>query len=432
MEIIKIKKGEELEATGSLNNRTDDDFDEIDASVKAIINEVRRDGDSALYRLTEKFGGPSKELMPSLRVSEEEINEGYESVEKSIIEAYKVAADNIRSFHEKQKMESWSYEKGAGIKLGQLIRPISDVGITIPGGAAPLSSTVLMNLIPARIAGCKRVIMCTPPDEKGKISPYILAAAKIAGVDEIYKVGGAQGIAAMAYGTESIRKVNKITGPGGAYVARAKKYVFGTVDIDMIAGPSEVCVIADDKAKPDYLAADMLSQAEHDKMSSAILVTTSNEIAEKTAAEIKKQLVKLPRYEIASASIENNCYIFVASDLDSCFDIANDIAPEHLELAIENPEDYLHKVLYAGAVLLGEYSSEPLGDYVAGPNHTLPTSGTAKFASPLGVYDFMTRTSLIKYSKKDLEEVKDVIVKMSDSEALAAHGNAIKIRFGEL
>lgn len=432
MQIIRIAKGDELKATASLSNRTDEDFDEIDESVKEIIKEVRRDGDAALFRLNEKFGGPSKEKMPSLRVTEQEINEGYESVEKDIIEAYRIAAENIRSFHEKQKLESWSYEKGNGIRLGQLIRPISDVGITIPGGAAPLSSTVLMNLIPARIAGCKRVIMCTPPDENGKISPYILAAAKIAGVDEIYKVGGAQGIAAMAYGTESIRKVNKITGPGGAYVARAKKYVFGTVDIDMIAGPSEVCVIADGKARPDYLAADMLSQAEHDKLSSAILVTTSAEIAEKTAAEIDRQIKALPRYDIASASIENNSVIFVAEDLDSCFDIANEIAPEHLELAIDNAEAYLDKVLYAGAVLLGEYSSEPLGDYAAGPNHTLPTSGTAKFASPLGVYDFMTRTSLIKYTREDLEAVKDVIVKMSDSEALAAHGNAIKIRFGEL
>lgn len=427
-----IRKGHEAEAVRFLSNRTDDDFDAVDTVVKKVIARVRNEGDSAVYELTEKYGGPSKDVIGNLRVSEDEIKEACDAVEPEVMRSFELAADNIRRFHEKQLQKTWSYTEGSDIMLGQLVRPVKNVGITIPGGSAPLSSTVLMNLIPAKIAGCQRVIMCSPADETGKINKYVLAAAKIAGADEIYKVGGAQGIAAMAYGTESIKKVNKICGPGGAYVARAKKYVFGTVDIDMIAGPSEVCIIADSAANPAFLAADMLSQAEHDVMASSILITDSKKIADETADELEKQLAVLSRGDIARKSVDNNAVIYITEDLDSAFEIANEIAPEHLELEIENAKSYLEKVEYAGAVLLGKYSPEPLGDYIAGPNHTLPTSGSAKYADPLGVYDFLTRTSIIHYSREDLMAVKDDIIRMSDVENLTAHGNSIKIRFGEL
>lgn len=432
MKLEYIKKGSEADAIRLLSNRTEEDFERIDASVREIISSVRKEGDSALYELTEKYGGPSKEIIGDLRVSESEIKQAYDAVEPDVLRSFELAAENIRSFHEKQLQKTWSYKKGNDILLGQLIRPVKNVGITIPGGSAPLSSTVLMILIPAKIAGCPRVIMCSPAGPDGRINKYILAAAKIAGADEIYKVGGAQGIAAMAYGTESIKKVNKICGPGGAYVARAKKYVFGTVDIDMIAGPSEVCIIADSSADPRYLAADMLSQAEHDVMASSILITDSEGLAHETLSELDKQLRILTRSDIASKSVENNAAVFITEDLESAFEIANEIAPEHLELELEDAASYLDSVEYAGAVLLGKYSPEPLGDYIAGPNHTLPTSGSAKYANPLGVYDFLTRTSIIQYSREDLEAVKDDIIRMSDVENLTAHGNSIKIRFGEL
>ena len=432
MKIAEIRKGDELSASQMLSNRADSDFEEVDKTVKEIIEDVRARGDDAVYHYMHKFGGPSREQMGPFRVTDEEVEQAYENCEPRVIEAFKKAAENIREFHSHQLMSTWSYKKGKGIVLGQLIRPIQNVGVYIPGGTAPLSSTVLMNVIPAKIAGCSRIVMCSPAGKDGKVNQYILAAAKIAGATEIYKIGGAQAIAAMAYGTESIRKVNKITGPGSAYVARAKKYVFGTVDIDMIAGPSEVTVIADQTADPSYLAADMLSQAEHDMMASAILITDSADIAAETEREIYRQLQSLQRREIASKSIDNNGAIFITEDLESAFIIANDIAPEHLELEVEDPDSWLDHVEYCGAVLCGKYSSEPLGDYIAGPNHTLPTSGTAKFASPLGVYDFLTRSSIIHYSLEDLEEVKDDIVVMSDKEGLTAHGNAIKIRFGEL
>lgn len=432
MKTLIVKKGEELEAARILSNRTDDDFDAVDATVKEVIARVRAEGDDALYYYSEKFGGPGKAETGSLRVTEEELEEAYRSVEPEVIAALELAAENIRSFHEKQLQKTWSYTKGDNIMLGQLIVPIQNVGVYVPGGTAAYPSSVLMNVIPAKIAGCPRIVMCSPAGKDGKISKYILAAAKITGADEIYKTGGAQGIAALAYGTESIRPVNKITGPGSAFVARAKKYVYGTVDIDMIAGPSEICIVADASGDPAFIAADMLSQAEHDKMASSILITDSKEIAEKTAKELKRQLAALDRVEIASEAIANNAAIFITEDIDSAMIIANDIAPEHLELMVEEPESYLDQVKSAGAVFLGKYAPEPLGDYVAGPNHTLPTSGAAKFASPLGVYDFLTRTSIIRYSYEDLKGVKDEIVRISDKEGLTAHGNAIKIRFGEL
>lgn len=429
MKIAEIKKGEELLATRLLSNRTEGDFREVDETVKTIIEDVRERGDEALYYYMHKFGGPDRETMGSLRVTEEEIQQAYEACEPRVISAFEKAAENIWEFHSHQLFSTWSYKKGHDILLGQLVRPVKNVGVYIPGGTAPLSSTVLMNVIPARIAGCPRIVMCSPAGKDGRINRYILAAAKIAGATEIYKVGGAQGIAAMACGTESIKKVNKITGPGSAYVARSKKYVFGEVDIDMIAGPSEVTVIADQTADPRFLAADMLSQAEHDVMASAVLITDSRETALETEKEIYRQLKGLEREETASKSIENNGAIFITEDLESAFLIANEIAPEHLELEIENPEAWLDQVESCGAVLCGRYSSEPLGDYIAGPNHTLPTSGTAKFASPLGVYDFLTRSSIIHYSREDLAEVRDDILVMSGTEGLTAHGNAIRIRF---
>ena len=432
MKTLIVKKGEELKAARILSNRTDDDFDAVDATVKEVIARVRAEGDDALYYYSEKFGGPGKTETGPLRVTEEELEEAYRSVEPEVTAALELAAENIRSFHEKQLQKTWSYTKGDNIMLGQLIVPIQNVGVYVPGGTVAYPSSVLMNVIPAKIAGCPRIVMCSPAGKDGKISKYILAAAKITGADEIYKTGGAQGIAALAYGTESIRPVNKITGPGSAFVARAKKYVYGTVDIDMIAGPSEICIVADASGDPAFIAADMLSQAEHDKMASSILITDSKEIAEKTAKELKRQLAALDRVEIASEAIANNAAIFITEDIDSAMIIANDIAPEHLELMVEEPESYLDQVKSAGAVFLGKYAPEPLGDYVAGPNHTLPTSGAAKFASPLGVYDFLTRTSIIRYSYEDLKGVKDEIVRISDKEGLTAHGNAIKIRFGEL
>ncbi len=431
MKKIRIRKGEETKAAAALSNRTDSDFDEVDASVREIIERVKRGRDEALYYFSEKFGGPGKESIGSLRVSEEEIEEACRSTEPELMEALGMAAENIRSFHEKQMSESWSYRKGDGILLGQLVRPIRNVGVYIPGGKAPLSSSVLMNVIPAKIAGCERIVMCSSPESDGKINKYILAAAKIAGADEIYKAGGAQAIAAMAYGTESIRPVSKITGPGSAYVARAKKYVFGTVDIDMIAGPSEVCIIADSSADPEYIAADMLAQAEHDEMASSILITDSEETADRTAAALQRQLSVLERAEIASQSVENNAVIFVTEDLDSAFLIADETAPEHLELMIPDAEKYLDRVNCAGAVFLGQYSPEPLGDYLAGPNHTLPTGGTARFASPLGVYDFLTKTSVISYSREELQKVNRQIIRLAESEELTAHANAVRVRFGD-
>ena len=410
MKKIRIRKGEEAGAAASLSNRTDSDFGEVDASVREIVEKVKRDGDEALYYFSEKFGGPGKERIGSLRVSEEEIEEACRATEPELTEALRMAAENIRSFHEKQMSESWSYRKGDGILLGQLVRPIRNVGVYIPGGKAPLSSSVLMNVIPAKIAGCERIVMCSSPEGDGKINKYILAAAKIAGADEIYKAGGAQAIAAMAYGTESIRPVSKITGPGSAYVARAKKYVFGTVDIDMIAGPSEVCIIADSTADPEYIAADMLAQAEHDEMASSILITDSEETADRAAAALQRQISVLERREIASQSVENNAVIFVTEDLDA--------------------EKRLDMVNCAGAVFLGQYSPEPLGDYLAGPNHTLPTGGTARFASPLGVYDFLTRTSVISYSREELQKVNRESIRLAESEELTAHANAVRVRFG--
>ena len=416
--LTKISKNE-LAVIDEKMARGDDSFEEIDIAVKAIIANVRQNGDEALLAYTKTFDGVS---LASLKVSEEEITEALETIEPSFLTILKNAKDNIREFHQHQLEKSWFVKKGNGIILGQKITPLKRVGVYVPGGKAAYPSTVLMDVIP-------EIVIVSPPNKEGKVNPAVLAAASIAGVTEIYKVGGAQSIAALAYGTKSIRPVDKIVGPGNIYVARAKKYVFGTVDIDMIAGPSEICVIADGTQNPAYIAADLLSQAEHDEMAASILVTDSEQLALDVQGEVEKQLKVLERNKITRASIENFGHIFVVDTLDDAFEVVNEIAPEHLELLLDNPFDQLPKVRNAGAIFLGAYSPEPLGDYFAGPNHTLPTSGTAKFSSPLGTYDFLKRSSVIYYSEQELKNVKDQIIQFANEEGLTAHANSIRVRF---
>lgn len=426
MKIIKVEKGMESSILNFFKNRKDEDLSNIDSIVESIIDRVRNDGDKGLLEITKEI---DQIELDNVKVTEEEIEEGFNQVEEDFVKTLEKSAENIRSFHENQYETSWRYEKKNDVILGQIINPLESVGIYVPGGKAAYPSTVLMNAIPAKIAGVERIAMATPPGKDGKINPYILAAAKIAGVDEIYKIGGAQAVAAFAYGTETINSVRKIVGPGNIYVARAKKILFGLVDIDMIAGPSEICVIADDEAEVEYVAADILSQAEHDEMAASILITTSVDFAKKVVDEVYLQLKTLPRADIARKSIDVNGMAIIAEDIDSAFKISNAIAPEHLEIMLDKPMDYVNKVKNAGAVFLGKYSPEPLGDYIAGPNHTLPTSGTAAYASPLGVYDFVKRSSLIYYSEAALRSEKDYIVEFSNREGLTAHGNAIKVRF---
>ncbi len=426
MKIVAIAKGLEGQALQYINNRTESDLSQVDAAVKEILQKVAAEGDSALCYYSQRFDGAAN---PMLKVEEKALTEALALVEPDFREAMEASAENIRAFHEKQLEKTWTWQKKPGIILGQLVNPLDSVGVYVPGGKAAYPSTVLMNIIPAKIAGVKRIVMVTPPGKDGRINPYILAAAKIAGADEVYAVGGAQAIAALAYGTESIRPVNKITGPGNIYVARAKKMVFGLVDIDMIAGPSEICILGDEKVNPVFVAADMLSQAEHDEMAAAIFITTSKIMAAQVEAEVNRQLDLLGRKEIAAQSIANNGLILVGEDTGSIVEMANDIAPEHLEILLEDAPSYLPLIRNAGAVFLGDYSPEPLGDYFAGPNHTLPTGGTAKFASPLGVYDFVKRSSIISYSKEALAAEKDGILKIAEKEGLTAHGNAVDMRF---
>lgn len=398
---------------------------EIIYTVSQIMNEVRINKDSALKKYTKEFDNID---IDDFLVSEEEFKKAYEEIDENFLLIIRKAIKNIREYHEKQKQESWIWEKSDGIKLGQKISPIERVGIYVPGGTAPLVSSVLMNAIPAKIAGCEEIIMCTPPG----IDSGRLVAAKEAGVDKVYKLGGAQAIFAMAFGTETINKVDKITGPGNIYVANAKKLAYGYCDIDMIAGPSEVMVIADMLANPKYIAADLLSQAEHDTKAGVIFATDSETLANKVSIELEIQLNNLNRKDIASKSIDDYGIICVCETLDECFKMANTIAPEHLELMIKNSLDYVDKVKHAGAIFLGEYSPEPLGDYFAGPNHTLPTGGSARFYSPLGVYDFMKRTSIIKYDKASLKKVYKDIEFFAKKEELDAHANSIKIRFEDI
>lgn len=397
----------------------------IEGVVSEIIENVKANGDKALFEYCEKF---DKAKLPSLVVSREEIDEAVASVEPEFLEILKKAAANIRKFHEKQKRNSFIINDENGIVIGQKVIPVDRAGLYVPGGTAAYPSTVLMDAIPAKIAGCREVVITTPPKADGKVNPAILAAAHVVGVDKIYKVGGAQAIAALAYGTETIAKVDKIVGPGNAFVAEAKKQVFGKVSIDMIAGPSEILIVSDGRTDPRYAAADLLSQAEHDKMASAVLVTDSYEFAKAVSAELERQIPLLERAEIARASIDTNGKIIVADSVERAIDIANEIAPEHLELCLDNPFDYLDAVKHAGSIFMGRNCPEALGDYFAGPNHTLPTSGTARFSSPLSVDDFVKKTQYTYYTKAALERVADDVAFFARKEGLTAHAKSAVIR----
>ena len=394
--------------------------------VTDIIANVKTNGDKALFEYCEKF---DKAKLSSLEVTDSEIDEAFSLVEPRFIKIIEEAAENIREFHKRQVRNSFIINENDGIVTGQKVTPIEKVGLYVPGGTAAYPSTVLMDSIPAKIAGCKEICITTPPSQNGKVNPVILAAAKIAGVDRIFKVGGAQAVAALAYGTETVPKVDKIVGPGNAFVAEAKRQVFGMVSIDMIAGPSEILVIADAKSNPAFVAADLLSQAEHDKMASAVLVTDSYDLAEKVQAEIERQLKLLPREEIARASIDNNGKIIVAQNIDDVIDVSNEIAPEHLELCVDNPFDYLDKIKNAGSIFMGRYCPEALGDYFAGPNHTLPTSGTARFSSPLSVDDFVKKSQYTYYTREALERVAEDVAFFAEKEGLSAHARSATIRF---
>ncbi len=424
--MIKIMKYSEV--------KNDEIFARVTPSVNVadivaeIIENVKMNGDKALFEYCRKF---DKAELTSLLVTEEEINEAMSLVEPRFIEILEKAAKNIRNFHEKQVRNSFIINDEDGIVIGQKIIPVDRAGLYVPGGTAAYPSTVLMDSIPAKIAGCKEVVIVTPPSADGKINPVILAAAKIAGVDKIFKVGGAQAIAALAFGTESVPKVDKIVGPGNAFVAEAKKQVFGIVSIDMIAGPSEILIVADKTNNPKHLAADLLSQAEHDKMASAVLVTDSEELANRVAEEIENQIPLLERSEIARASIDVNGKIIVADSIERVFDIANEIAPEHLELCVENPFDCLDKIRHAGSIFMGKNCPEALGDYFAGPNHTLPTGGTAKFSSPLSVDDFIKKTQYTYYTKDALKRVAEDVAYFAKQEGLTAHARSAVIRTEE-
>lgn len=399
---------------------------DVSGTVSEIIDNVRKNGDRALFEYCEKYDGAR---LDSLEVSQAEIDEAFAAVEPRFIEVLRSAAENIRSFHQKQVRNSFIINDTDGVVVGQKVIPVDRAGLYVPGGTAAYPSTVLMDSIPAKIAGCAEICITTPPGRDGKVNPVILAAAKIAGVDRIFKVGGAQAIAALAYGTETVPKVDKIVGPGNAYVAEAKKQVYGTVSIDMIAGPSEILVVADGKSNAKHVAADLLSQAEHDKMASAVLVTDSMDFANAVSAELEKQIPELSRREIARVSIDNNGKIIVADDLMKAIDIANEIAPEHLELCVDQPFDYLDKVKHAGSIFMGRYCPEALGDYFAGPNHTLPTTGTARFSSPLSVDDFVKKTQYTYYTKDALSRVADDVAFFATKEGLTAHARSATVRF---
>jgi histidinol dehydrogenase len=395
-----------------------------------MIDNVRANGDKAIFDYTKRFDGADIDAS-NIRVTKEEIEEAYKKVDPELIEVIRKALINIREYHEKQRQYSWFDSKPNGTMLGQKVTPLATTGVYVPGGKAVYPSSVLMNVIPAKVAGVEKIVMVTPPGKDGKVNPNTLVAANEAGADEVYKVGGAQAIAALAFGTESIPKVDKIVGPGNIYVALAKKAVYGYVSIDSIAGPSEILVLADETANPRYVAADLLSQAEHDELASAILVTTSKELAEAVSVEVDKFIAELSRKEIMTKSIENYGYILVAESMQDAIDAANDIASEHLEIMTSNPFEVMTKIKNAGAIFIGEYSSEPLGDYFAGPNHILPTNGTAKFFGPLSVDDFVKKSSIIYYSREALEPIHKDIIKFATSEQLTAHANSIKVRFEE-
>ena len=427
--MIRIAKADgvsERELINQLKARSGEIDRKVTSAVTDILNNVKQNGDDAVREYTLKFDGhmPSK-----FEISREEIDSSPDKCDRDFILALYKAADNIRDFHARQKQQSWLEPKQNGVILGQRIRGLKRVGVYVPGGTAAYPSSVLMNVIPAKIAGVKEIVMVTPPQKDGTANPDILAAAKIAGVDRVFLMGGAQAVAALAYGTQSVPKVDKIVGPGNIFVATAKKLLYGTVDIDMIAGPSEILIVADKSANPKFLAADLMSQAEHDKMASAILLTTSEETANETAKELSRQMQTLERRDIIEQSLNDFGAIIVCKDISEAVDFANELAPEHLELAVENPMEYIGRVDNAGSVFLGHYSPEPLGDYFAGPNHVLPTSGTARLFSPLSVDSFIKKSSFIYYTEPALSEAKDDIIKLAETEGLTAHANSIKVRF---
>lgn len=428
MRILKLTKETQNNILENLLKRSPNSYGEFESRVNDIIQNVREKRDEAIFEYTLKFDGATIN-QDNIRVTEEEIKEAYEQVDPKLLDVIRKALVNIRDYHAKQKQYSWFDSDESGIILGQKVTPLKTVGVYVPGGKAVYPSSVLMNVIPAKVAGVSNIIMTTPCGKDGKVYPSTLVAAKEAGVDAIYKVGGAQAIAALAFGTESIPKVDKIVGPGNIYVALAKKAVFGYVSIDSIAGPSEIMVLADETANPRFVAADLLSQAEHDEMASAILVTTSETLAEQVSMEVDKFVEVLSRKEIIQKSLDNYGYILVADTMQDAIDTVNEIASEHLELVTKNPFETMTKIRNAGAIFIGEYSSEPLGDYFAGPNHVLPTNGTAKFFSPLSVDDFIKKSSIISYSREALEPVYKDIVQFAECEKLTAHANSIRVRF---
>ena len=428
MRQIKLTEETKKDILTTLLKRSPSQYPEYEKTVSEILNNVRNNGDKAVFEYTEKFDG-YKYDENTIRVTEKEINEAYNNYDNELIAIMEKAFNNIKEYHEKQKQNSWISTKEDGTLLGVKVSAIEKAGVYVPGGKAAYPSSTLMCVIPALVAGVERIVMVTPANKEGKVADCTLVAAKICGVNEIYKVGGAQAIAALAYGTETIPKVDKIVGPGNIFVALAKKAVFGHVSIDSVAGPSEILVIADDTANPRYVAADLLSQAEHDQLASAILLTTSKELADKVSAEVDIFLKELSRTEIIEKSLENYGYIILCDSIDDAIDAANEIASEHLEILTKNLYETMTKIKNAGAIFLGEYSSEPLGDYFAGPNHVLPTNGTAKFFSPLSVDAFIKKTSIISYSKDALKEIHTDIERFALSEGLSAHANSIKVRF---
>ncbi len=428
MRIVKLTDETKNNILENLLKRSPNSYGKFEAAVGEILSNVRANKDAALFKYTKDFDKADINAS-NIVVTKEEIEEAYTKVDPELVNVIRKALKNIKEYHEKQKQYSWFDSKPDGTILGQKVTALSRVGVYVPGGKAAYPSSVLMNVIPAKVAGVEQIIMCTPPDHEGKVYPTTLVAANEAGVDVIYKAGGAQAIAAMAYGTESVPKVDKICGPGNIYVALAKKAVFGYVSIDSVAGPSEILVIADETANPRYVAADLLSQAEHDEMASAILITTSNELAQKVSDEIDGFLKELSRSEIISKSLDNYGYILLVDNIDDAVDAANEIASEHLEIVTKDPFNTMTKIKNAGAIFLGEYSSEPLGDYFAGPNHVLPTNGTAKFFSALSVDDFIKKSSIISYSRNALEEIHNDIETFATAEHLTAHANSIKVRF---
>lgn len=428
MRTIKIDEASKKRLLEDLLKRSPNNYDSYTEAVNEVIASVKKKGDQAVFAYTKLFDQVELDAS-NIRVTKEEIDEAYDLVDQDLIDVIRKALINIKSYHEKQRQNSWFDSQPNGIILGQKVTPLEMVGVYVPGGKAVYPSSVLMNIMPAKVAGVSKIIMTTPPGKDGKVNPNTLVAAYEAGADEIYKVGGAQAIAALAFGTESIPKVDKIVGPGNIYVALAKKAVFGYVSIDSVAGPSEILVIADETANPRFVAADLLSQAEHDELASAVLVTTSEELAKAVSKEVEDFVAVLSRKEILKKSLENYGYILLVKDMEEAIDVANEIASEHLEIVTKDPFTVMTKIKNAGAIFLGEYSSEPLGDYFAGPNHVLPTNGTAKFFSPLSVDDFIKKSSIISYSKEALEPIHKDIIKFAEAEQLTAHANSIKVRF---